>query len=267
MSAPIASPPTPPTETVSSLPPRTRRRWLRILLWIVIPVLVLIVLFAIADGIVRSYAEGRVASEIEKSLPSDVSGDVSVHIGGLSVIQQYLGGSFERVELDAPELTVQGAPLGASIVATGVPADFSKPVSRIDGTLRISPSSLNKLVTVPGVTGDLSFGTGVLKYDGTADLLGLPIGYQVSVAPEAAETTVLLKPVDAKITTGSGAIDLSTLVAALTDRGPLPVCVAQYLPKGVGVNTIDIAPAEAAVHLDAKDFVLDEATLRSKGSC
>src|SRR5665213_2507164 len=65
---------------------------LRLLLWIVVPIVSLVALFFIADGIVRAYAEGRVASEIEKSLPENVSGDVSVHIGGLSVIQQYLSG-------------------------------------------------------------------------------------------------------------------------------------------------------------------------------
>jgi hypothetical protein len=252
--------PTPP------VPPR-RRRWLRILLWIAVPLVVLIVLFFVADGAVRSYAENRVASEIEKNLPANVKGDVSVHVGGVSVIQQYLSGSFDRVELDAPALMVQDAPLSATIVATGVPSDLTKPVSAVDGTLSISQSSLNKLVSVPGVTGDLKLGTSTLAYDGTADLLGLPIGYQVTVKPEAAGKTVLLQPVDAKVTTGAGALDLSKLVAAITQRGPIPVCVAQYLPPGVGVNRIDIVPGHAAVHLDAKDLVFDGATLGSKGSC
>ncbi|MFF1877743.1 DUF2993 domain-containing protein [Leifsonia sp. NPDC058230] len=247
--------------------PRPKRRWLRILLWIVIPVVALIALFFIADGIVRAYAQDRVASEIEKGLPDNVSGDVSVHIGGVSVIQQYLSGSFDRVELDAPELTVQDVPISASIVATGVPADFTKPVEAIDGTLGVSQDSLNKLISIPGVTGDLTLDSGVVEYDGTADILGLPIGYQLSVRPVAAGDTVLLQPVDAQVTAGSGAIDLSTLVKALTDRGPIPVCVAQYLPEGVGVNEITVTPGHATVKLDAADFVLNEATLRSKGSC
>ena len=55
-------------------------------------IVVLVVLFFVADGVVRAYAENRVAAEIEKNLPDDVKGDVSVHIGGASVIQQYLSG-------------------------------------------------------------------------------------------------------------------------------------------------------------------------------
>ncbi|MFI5060871.1 MAG: DUF2993 domain-containing protein [Actinomycetales bacterium] len=253
----------PRRKLISRLSPR-----LRLLVKILVPIVALVALFFIADAIVRAYAEGRVASEIEKSLPSNVSGDVSVHIGGLSVIQQYLSGSFDRVELDAPKLTVQDAPVSASIVATGVPADFSKPVAAIDGTLGVSQASLNKLVSIPAITGDLSLGNGVLHYNGSANLLGLPIGYKLSVKPEAAGKTVLLQPVDAKVTTGSGgAVDLSRLVQALTDRGPLPVCVAQYLPSGVGVNEITVTPSLATVRLNATDLVLNEATLRSKGTC
>jgi len=259
----------PPAEPRSSATtkPRAERRGLRILLWILIPIVALVVVFFVADALVRSYAEGRVASEIEKNLPDNVDGDVSVHIGGVSVIQQYLSGSFDRVELDAAKLTVQNVPISASIVATGVPADFTKAVSTIHGTLGISQTALNELVKVPGVTGDLTLGRGTVGYNGTADLLGLPIGYQLKVRPEAAGKTVLLQPVDATVTTGAGNLDLSTLVNALVDRGPLPVCVAQYLPKGVGVNRIAVTPGHATVELDAADMVLDEATLRSKGSC
>ncbi|MFF1571981.1 LmeA family phospholipid-binding protein [Leifsonia sp. NPDC058292] len=258
---------TPAAPLAQTAPPRKKRRGLRVLLWILIPILVLVALFFVVDAIVRSYAEGRVASEIEKNLPDTVDGDIAVHIGGVSVIQQYLSGSFERVELEAPKLTVQNVPISASVVATGVPSDFTKPVAAIDGTLGISQSALNRLVTIPGVTGDLRLGTGTLGYAGTADLLGLPIGYQLSVKPEAAGKTVLLQPVDATVTTGAGDLDLSTLVKALTDRGPLPVCVAQYLPNGVLVNDITVTKGHATVDLNANDLVLDEATLRSKGSC
>lgn len=249
--------------------PAKRRGPLRVVLWIVIPIVVLVGLFFVADAIVRQVAEQRISAEVEKSLPAEVRGDVSTHIGGVSVLQQYLSGRFQRVELDAPTLSVNGSPIDASITATGVPADFSKPVERIAGSLTISQASLNKLVTVPGVDGDLALGKGTLSYDGSASLLGLPIGYQVTVAPEAAGKTVNLQPVDAKVTTGasSGALDLSALIKALTNRGPIPVCVAQYLPDGVMVNDIAISAGTATVRLDAEDFVVDEKSLQSKGHC
>lgn len=254
---------------VETVRPPRRRRTLRLVLWIVIPIVVLVGLFFVADAVVRSVAEKTISTKVEQSLPAEVKGDVSTHIGGVSVIQQYLSGRFEKVELDAPKLDVKGSPIDATITAAGVPADFSKPVESIAGSLTISQSSLNKLVTVPGVDGDLALGKGTLSYNGTASLLGLPIGYQVTVAPEAAGKTVNLQPVDAKVTTGAGtgALDLSTLVKALTNRGPIPVCVAQYLPDGVLVNDIAITQGTATVTLNAEDFVVNEKSLQSKGSC
>lgn len=258
-----------PAATAGTSPARTRRpRWVRVLLRVLIPLAVLAVLLVVADVVARAYAEQRVSSEIEKNLPAEVKGDVNVHIGGVSVLQQYLAGSFQRVELDAPKLTVQGAPLSASIVATGVPADFSKPISHATGTLSISQSSLNTLVTIPGATGDITLGDGVIGYKGSIDLLGLPVGYSVTATPKAAGDTVLLQPGKASLDTGSGSdVSLTRLLQALTDRGPFPVCAAQYLPDGVEVSDIAVTPGHATVTLTASDFVMGEKFLHSKGSC
>ncbi|UAJ80822.1 DUF2993 domain-containing protein [Leifsonia sp. ZF2019] len=258
-----------PATTPAGTSPRARRpRWTRVLLWTLIPLAVLAVLVVAADVAVRAYAEQRVSSEIEKKLPSNIAGDVQVHIGGVSVIQQYLSGSFERVELDAPKLTVDGTPISASVIATGVPADFSKPIADATGTLSISQASLNKLVTIPGATGDITLGDGVIGYRGSIDLLGLPVGYSVTATPTAHGDTVLLQPGTASLDTGSGSnVNLTRLLQALTDRGPFPVCAAQYLPKGVNVSDIAVTTGHATVTLTASGFVLDEAFLRSKGSC
>lgn len=258
-----------PAATPGPVSARTRRpRWLRVLLWVLIPLVALVVLLVVADVVARAYAEQRVSSEIEKNLPSNVSADVQVHIGGVSVLQQYLAGRFERVELDAPSVRVNGAPLSASIVATGVPADFSKPISDATGTLSISQASLNTLVTIPGATGDITLGDGVLGYKGSIDLLGLPVGYAVTATPKAAGDTVLLQPDKASLDTGSGSdVNLTRLFQALTDRGPFPVCAAQYLPDGVTVSDIAITPGHATVTLTASDFVMNEKFLHSKGSC
>ncbi len=255
-----------PTPAVPRPAPR-KRRGRRVMLWVLIPVVLVIVLLVVADVVARGYAERTIASAVEKSLPNEVTGDVTVHVGGVSVIQQYLSGRFDSVTLDAPHLTVKGAPVSASVVATGVPVDTSKPVDAVSGTLGVSQSALNALITIPGATGDLTLGNGVLGYDGRIDLLGLPVGYTVQAKPQAAGSTVLLQPVKADLATGKGNVDLSLLLSALTAKGPFPVCAAQYLPQGVGVSDITVVPGHATVRLSAKDFVLDQASLSSKGKC
>ncbi|MGN7800570.1 LmeA family phospholipid-binding protein [Leifsonia sp. 22587] len=248
----------------------TRRRrplWLRLLLWIGIPVVVIVVLLVVVDGAARAYAEQRVSAEVQKNLPADVQGKVTTRIGGFSVIQQYLAGSFQRVELDAPNAVVQGAPLSAKLVATGVPTDLSKPISEATGTISISQESLNKLVKIPGATGDITLGDGTIGYDGSLNLLGLPVGYTVTATPEAAGKQVLLKPEKASLKTGAGNVNLDKLLQALTSQGPFPVCAAQYLPDGVQVSDIAVTPGHATVTLTASDVVMDQKFLNSKGSC
>ena len=247
--------------------PTRRRRWLRLLLWIGIPVVVIVVLLVVVDSAVRAYSEQRVSNEIEKSLPSDIHGQITTHIGGFSVLQQYLAGTFQRVELTAPKIVVKGAPLSAELVATGVPADFSKPIADATGTLSISQESLNKLVQIPGATGDITLGNGTIGYDGSIDLLGLPVDYTVTATPEAAGKQVLLTADKASLKTGAGNVNLNRLLQALTSQGPFPVCAAQYLPEGVEVSDIVVTPGHATVTLTASDFVMDETFLNSKGSC
>lgn len=260
-----------PTEALTGGPvaasERKRRRWLRVLLWTAVPVLILIGLAVAADSIVRSATEQQIAAEIEKNLPGTVKGDVTVHLGGFSALAQLAAGEFESVDLEAPHATVNGAPLSASIHATGVPVDFTKPVRSATGTLSISQDSLNTLVTIPGATGDITLKSGVIGYNGRIDLLGLPIDYTVSATPQAAGTTVLLQPDKASLSTGAGDVNLTRLLQSITARGPFPVCAAQYLPDGVLVRDIQVTPGHAVVVLSASDFVLDEAFLNSKGSC
>ena len=61
-------------------------------------------------------------------------------------------------------------------------------------------------------------------------------------------------------------IDLKELLGSLADD-PITVCVAQYLPEGATVDSLDVVPGGATAHLSAKDFVLDEDSLNTLGSC
>ena len=248
-------------------PKRVRPRWLKPVLWTVGSIVVVLVLLVVADVVTRAVAEQRAAAEIEKNLPSSVKADVHVHIGGFSVLAQFVQGTFESVDIDAPTATVNGAPLSASVHATGVPADFSKPIQSATGVLSISQASLNKLVTIPGAKGDITLGAGHIGYDGTIDLLGLPVDYTVTATAEAAGDTVLLTPGKATVSAGSGNVNVTRLLQALTANGPFPVCAAQYLPDGVKVSDIILTPGHATVTLSASDFVMNEEFLHSKGSC
>lgn len=225
-------------------------------------VVVLVVAFFIADALVRARAEEAIAQQITEDLPENVTANIDATISGFSVIGQYLTGSFESVSLDAPSVSVDGIPVSVSIVAHGVPADLTRPVQEISGTISVDEAALNQIVTIPG-SGALRLEQDAVTYDGSASLFGLTLGFTVSLEPIPSGDEVTFSIVDVAVTAGPTNLDLSSLVPTATPT----VCVAQYLPAGVQITDVTIAPSVATVTLTGHDLVLSEETLQTLGSC
>ncbi|SIO18792.1 LmeA family phospholipid-binding protein [Agromyces cerinus] len=250
--------------------PRERRRLSRAArIWIVVGVVlaVLVALVVVADIVARGIAEQRVAEEIEANLPDGVEGDVTVSIGGFSVIGQYLSGTMQHVELDAPDLTVEGAPIAVSVVAEGMPVDLEAPVDQLTATITADADSINQLITVAGVETGLTLGDGTVGYEGRIEIFGLPITYQVTATPVAAGDSVLLEPEGVEVGAVGASIDVSGVIERLLGGDPLEICIADRLPEGVQLESIAVTSGAAAVRLQADGLVLDSASLEQKGSC
>lgn len=266
MSETMAAPDAAPQQSASA--GSRRPRWLKPVVWVVGIVLALVVLFFIADAILRSYAEGQVAKQIKSELPTGITAnDLSVDIGGFSVIGQYLGGSFQQVTLTADKVKVNGVPAEAKVVAEGIPTDFSKPVDHVHGAFVIDQEAANRLISIPNSTSTITFGAGTLGYSGKSELFGLPIQFHATVVPKANGKTVELTPKSVKVTGASTGLDLSGIVSNLLGNKPIPLCVAQYLPKGVSVTDVTVKKGEASAAVSASDIVLDGNTFSTHGSC
>lgn len=244
--------------------PRRRRRGVGVVIALVV-VVVLAVGVVVADVSLRAYAEDRAASEIAASLPDTVEGDIAVSIDGFSFLQQYLSGTFDRVTLDAPALTVSGVPVDARVVATAVPADLSKPVGTATATLTLSQEAVNSVVEVPGAA-TLTLDDQAVGYDGSISFLGLSIDYLVTASVSVTPDSVVLTPQKATLTAGSTVVDASGALDAVLDES-IPLCVASYLPKGVELDDLTISPGEATVVLRASDLSIDETSLSTLGVC
>lgn len=239
----------------------------RALTAIVVIVVALGALLVVADIVVRGIAQERFSEQIRSNLPEGVDGEVDVTIGGFSVIAQYLAGTMDRVELSAPELTVNGAPISVEVVGEGVPVDLASPVRSMSAVIEADQAAVNRLIAIPDVEGDVTLGEGVVGYADTIEVFGLRLGYSVTARPTAAGDTVLLQPESVQVDAGGGGIDVSGLADRVVGDDPIAVCVAQYLPSGVMVNGIDIAGGTATVRLEAQSIMLDEASLATTGSC
>ncbi|MCS5715064.1 DUF2993 domain-containing protein [Herbiconiux sp. CPCC 205716] len=253
------------TETLPIEPapaPRHRRRWP----WVLVGVVVLLaVLVVVADVAFRAYAENEAATQIEQQLPENVDGDVDVSIAGFSFLTQVAAGRLGEVTLDAPALSVSGIPIAAHVVATGVPTDLTKPVDDVRASVSLDQSAVDAVVTLPG-DATLALGDGDVSYEGSVDVLGLTVGYRVTGQVSASGTDVVITPQGAELTRGDSALDLGGLLEGVAGD-PVTVCVAQYLPQGVTVDSLDIASGGATATVSARDFVVDEQSLRTLGTC
>jgi hypothetical protein len=257
-------------EPDGSTPKRKRRRgrgWI-IAAWIVGVFLVLAVIaFFVTDGLIRSSAEAIAASEIEQRLPADVNGTVHVKIEGGPVLIQYLSGSFDHIELDAPSLDANGVPVAVHVDARGVPTDLSKPVKRITGTVTLDEDAVNKALKVPNASSGVSLGQGVVTYDGSQSVLGVPITYTVTAKPSVSGPNILLTPTDVHVTSGPLNLDLTGVINGLLGKNPVPVCVADQLPSALHLTSVSVTPSNVTLALKANDVALNSATFDSKGTC
>jgi hypothetical protein len=244
--------------------PRRRRRTVVVVVALVV-VVVLAVAVVVADVSLRAYAEDRASAEIASSLPDTVEGDIDVTIGGFSFLQQYLSGRFDRVVLDAPDLSVDGVPVDAHVVASGVPSDLHKPVDEVSARLTLSEDAVNSVVEVPG-SATLALGDQTVGYDGSISFLGLSLDYLVTAAVSVTADSVVLAPQKATLTAGSNVIDASDALDAVLDQ-KIPLCIADHLPLGVELTKLTVAPGSATVRLGASGFMTDEIALGTTGSC
>ncbi|TFC94879.1 DUF2993 domain-containing protein [Cryobacterium sinapicolor] len=250
---------------------KSRRRGLGAFVVTGLVVLGLVAVFFFIDGGLRGYAEDQIEQEIAANLPDTVTGDVAVSIGGLSVIAQYLGGSFDRVALESGALTVDGVPASVHVVATDVPLDQSEPVGDLRGIIDLEPDALNTLLAqaLPNDAPDASvaLGQGEISYSGDLEVLGFPIGYRASATPSVDADALLLTPSGASVTSGGGSIDAGNFLSLVLGEEPLRICVAQYLPEGVNLAGVNVTPERARLTLQSSALTLGRESLTTLGSC
>lgn len=232
---------------------------------VVAAVIVLAVGVVVADFGLRAYAEGRVRAGIVDNLPANVTGDIDVTIGGGSFLQQYLAGSFDEVTLVTKDFEVDGVPIAATVVASDVPTDQTKPVPRASVSVSLSEEGVNRFLSIPG-SNRIVMGDGTVGYQGSFQVFGLTFGYDATAVAEPSGRDVRLTPNGATLSAGSASIDVGgALKAVIAD--PISICVAKYLPERVQLTSITPSPGQVTVTADATDLLLTADALKAPGSC
>ncbi|KFF59920.1 hypothetical protein JF66_07975 [Cryobacterium sp. MLB-32] len=235
----------------------------------VVMVGLLIGAYFLADGGLRAFAEGQAEQQITDALPASATGDVTVSIEGVSVIAQYFSGSFDQIELTAPQLTVDGVPASVHIIATDVQPKLGGTIGQVQATIDLTPETLNSLAHGAGTPADtqLVLGDDVVTYTGSVVVAGFPIGYQATATPSVTENALVFTPTAAEVTTDLGSLDVSAILPTVLGQTPISVCVAKYLPAEVALSSVNITPERARITLESSTMVLSKQSLATLGTC
>jgi hypothetical protein len=254
-------------EAETARPQRKRpvRRLVVIVVSLVIAVAVVVVGLVVADNVARNLAATAAESQISSRLPADVTGDFSVAIGGFSFLWQAASGSLDEVTITSTDLTAKGVPVSATVEASGVPTDFSKPIGTVTATFTLTEAAVNSFITLPGSSA-LTLGDGVVGYTGQVELFGLPLGYSATatVVPDGAD--VVVTPADVTVTAGTVSIDVGDSIAAVRSAS-IPICVAKYVPKDFTITELTVTPGQVVATATATNLVPSGSAIRTLGEC
>jgi hypothetical protein len=258
-----------PTESSA---PRKRRRG--VVLWSVLAaILVVLVIVAVAlDGVARSYAGTLIENKVRSSLSIPASTPVDAKVGGASVLLQLLSGKLERVDVSSKGLAVGALTADATLTATGIPTDQSKPVDRAQLVFTVDETQLKTLVgTVSGIPVDsLTVQSGAINLGTKVTVLGIGIPVTVAVAPSAVGGELALTP---KSVTFNGQTltpaDLRKTFGSLADTllTTRKICVAEYLPKALKLDAVTVRGSSVALAVSADDVTLNSGVFATKGVC
>lgn len=248
------------------------RRRRRILLGIAIPLIVIVVLVAVAEIGGRAWAQERIRTQVASALDQDPA-SVDATVGGGSIIVQALQGALGRVDVGVDDAHLDALSGDLAITAEGVPLDTSQPVDSLTAGVTLGPDAVTDLVRqAPALAeADVAFGDDDLTVSTSTTVLGISVPVKLALTPSVDGGAIVLTP--SRISVGGADFDLDGLRASRwaglvdTIAAPQSICVAEYLPSSLALDSVSVRSDAAVVTVRGEHVVLDELSSAPKGHC
>ncbi|GAA1688944.1 hypothetical protein GCM10009792_06270 [Microcella alkalica] len=233
---------------------------------------VLVIGAAVADGAVRGAIRDEVADRVRASLELDPEHPVEVDIAGRSVLWQIVTGRFERVDVDAGEISAGDLAGALTMSATGIPTDSTQPTDRVDAQFVVAEGDIAAIAgALSGASIDeVALDDGQIRFRSTLDLLGFQLEVGVGLLPAAVDGALSFTP--ASLVVGEEEIDLESFAEQFGGLGgglltAQSVCVAEHLPSGLLLEEVVVEDDALVIALGADDVALDGPALSQRGTC
>jgi LmeA-like phospholipid-binding len=253
---------------------RKRHRGRNFVIGLIIVIVLLIAAFFIVDRVVRDYAEGQVKQEVASSLDLPSTKPVAVDLGDGSILVQAALGSINKATITVDPLTLDGITGTATMTASDIPLDNSKPVGKLTVDIAIPVSSVeSKLSSVSWLKPldpQVTLNGQQVDVNGSVNLFGakLPVAITLTPGVKAGEPTFAID--SAKV--GTVTVPATALqnyipgFAQIADLGD-SVCIANALPKDLVLTSITLTGDSAVYTLNGDGAELNSAALSQKGTC
>jgi len=182
------------------------------------------------------------------------------------LIGQYLSGRMDDVRLASDDLTVQGVPVRAKVNLTGAPVDLTLPVEHTTGSVLLDERAVQAILTAQGYPGTATIEGGNIRYTDSTKLFGATVEYEIDARPTLSGGRLELVPVSAAVRSGSVDLDATALLERVAPDG-LTVCLAEYLPDTITLDSLQVGLGSARVAFSGDDVVLTEEGLARHGAC
>ncbi|CAN5140437.1 hypothetical protein BH09ACT5_BH09ACT5_04540 [soil metagenome] len=277
--APQAAPAaTAPVETVvievPAPPARRRRRWIGVVIAIVVLAALLVVGFFVADAYAKTYAENYVRDRIVEVLKLEPGAKVDVDLGAGSVLLQAARGALDEVTVHVDTVSFGDISGAAEIGATKVPLDSSQPLEKLDIQVTMSEENVEKLSGFMSGMELKSIGieNELIRIGTDFTVLFFTIPVSVDLEPTAKDGGINFDPVT--ILLGDEEISVADLRAnrefsalagdLLASRD---FCVASFLPQALTLDKVDIVGTDLVVGINGDGTALSDPALSTLGTC
>ena len=272
MTAADAQQAVPQPEWAPAAPPKRRRR--SVWPWIVTAVIVLVLAVAAwfaAEWIARVVVENTIRSEVVTNLALPADQPVDVVVVG-AVLPQLIAGSLDEVTISSEDVPLDAASGDVTVQVEGLPIRGGLEAEAATATLRLDEAQLRDLMsTVDGFPAD-SLGLADPNVTIANELKLLGVGFPVGVAltPSAAAGDIVLTPAGLQLAGAEiSAAGLKERFGRIADAvlRPWTVCIAQYIPAGVVLDSVAVDGDHLVADLDIDGAIIADPALQENGTC